>query len=148
MPDSTSLTRDNSKEAIMKRLGDAYGRVKTEHKENPEDIPRWARTALIYKAVDGMSYKEAVKRVGREEKSAKTLANYARSPAGKKWVGYLAEFIDDPIEMAKAKEAGKTIILYSPEPIPTPWPIHFSDHVVSSHEEMIEILSNLKKNSK
>ena len=49
------------------------------------------------------------------------------------------------IEMAKAKEAGKTIILYSPEPIPTPWPIHFSDHVVSNYPEMIEILTDLKK---
>lgn len=50
------------------------------------------------------------------------------------------------IEMVKAKEAGKTIILYSPEPIPTPWPISFSNHVVSNYKEMIEMLKNLKKN--
>ena len=109
MPDSTSLTRDNSKEAIMARLGDAYGRKNAKDKTEVEEIPRWARTALIYKAIDGMTYKEAVKRVGREEKSAKTLASYGQSPAGKKWVGYLAEFIDDPIEMAKAILRGNAI---------------------------------------
>lgn len=50
------------------------------------------------------------------------------------------------IEMVKAKEAGKTIVLFSPRSIPTPWPIYFSDYVVSNNEEMIEILTDIKKN--
>ena len=109
MPESTSLTRDNSKEAIMARLGDAYGRKQPKDKTEPEEIPRWVRTALIYKALDGQSYKEAVKRVGRKENSATTLSQYARSPAGKKWVGLLTEFLDDPVELAKAILRGNAI---------------------------------------
>jgi len=52
------------------------------------------------------------------------------------------------IEMEKAKSVGKTVILFAPEPIPSPWPINFSDHIVANQKELLDLLTNLKKNSK
>jgi len=49
--------------------------------------------------------------------------------------------------MEVAKKAGKTIVLYAPNPIPTPWPIYFSDHIVKTKEEMINFLKNLDKHT-
>jgi len=70
-----------------------------QEKENVEDLPRWVKTALVYKALDGMSFKDAAERVNR---NASTLSKYSRSPAAHKWLENLAEFLDDPVEMAKA----------------------------------------------
>ena len=49
------------------------------------------------------------------------------------------------IEMFVAKNSGKRIILVAKEPVPTPWPVNFSDHVVRSQEELIELLRNLEE---
>lgn len=49
------------------------------------------------------------------------------------------------IEMEMAKKAGKTIVLYAPNPIPTPWPFHFSDHIIKNKEDLIDFLKNLDK---
>ena len=70
-----------------------------QEKENVEDLPRWVKTALVFKALDGMSFKQAAERVSR---SPDTLSKYSRSPAAKKWLSSLSEFLDDPVEMAKA----------------------------------------------
>ncbi len=47
------------------------------------------------------------------------------------------------IEMEMAKKAGKTIVLYAPNPIPTPWPVHFSDYIIKNKEDMIDFLKSL-----
>lgn len=47
------------------------------------------------------------------------------------------------MEMYVAKMAGKKVILVANEPIPTPWPIHFSDYIVRDTEELIKKLHEL-----
>lgn len=47
------------------------------------------------------------------------------------------------IEMYVAKNSGKKIILLAKKPVPTPWPIHFSDYVVSDEKELIKVLHEL-----
>jgi hypothetical protein len=49
------------------------------------------------------------------------------------------------IEMFVAKNSGKKIILLAKDPVPTPWSINFSDHVVTTEEELIKLLWDLKK---
>jgi hypothetical protein len=52
------------------------------------------------------------------------------------------------IEMHIAKNSGKKIILFSPRPIPTPWPVEFSDNIAKSNDELFEILRNLDSSRK
>lgn len=100
MTDSTSISRNNSAKAITERMAKyAETTVPPEKKEEVSDLPRWVKTALVMKAVDGMSYKDAAERLGR---TGATLANYASSPAAKKWLASLATFLEDPVAMAKA----------------------------------------------
>jgi pyruvate/2-oxoacid:ferredoxin oxidoreductase alpha subunit len=47
------------------------------------------------------------------------------------------------IEMEMAKKSGKKVILFAPKPVPTPWPVEFSDFVAKSKDELFEILCNL-----
>ncbi|MDQ6862311.1 MAG: nucleoside 2-deoxyribosyltransferase [Thermoproteota archaeon] len=49
------------------------------------------------------------------------------------------------IEMFVAKNSGKKIVLLAKDPVPTPWPINFSDYVVTTEEELIKLLWDLKK---
>lgn len=88
----------NMPEEIRKRLGGRPIR-KPEERENVEDLPRWVKTALIMRAVDGCTYKEAAAKVG---KSAASLARYAKSNAAQKWLDALEPFLSDPIAMARA----------------------------------------------
>src|ERR687883_1219016 len=44
------------------------------------------------------------------------------------------------IEMFVAKSLGKKIILFAKDPVPTPWPIHFSDHIVTCAEQLVRTL--------
>ena len=48
------------------------------------------------------------------------------------------------IEMFVAKSLGKKIILFAKDPVPTPWPIHFSDHIVTSEDQLVLTLRNLE----
>jgi nucleoside 2-deoxyribosyltransferase len=48
------------------------------------------------------------------------------------------------IEMYFAKELGKKIIFFAPKPIPTPWPLTFSDYVVKTEKELYKTLEKLK----
>ncbi len=41
------------------------------------------------------------------------------------------------IEMFVAKSLGKKIILFAKETVPTPWPVHFSDHIATSEDQLI-----------
>ena len=49
------------------------------------------------------------------------------------------------IEMFVAKNSGKKIVLLAKDPVPTPWSINFSDYVVTTVEELIKLLWDLKK---
>jgi pyruvate/2-oxoacid:ferredoxin oxidoreductase alpha subunit len=44
------------------------------------------------------------------------------------------------IEMEMAKKSGKKVILFASKPVPTPWPVEFSDFVAKSKDELFEIL--------
>lgn len=48
------------------------------------------------------------------------------------------------IEMFVAKKTGKKVILLAKDPIPTPWPINFSDYRVKNEDELIELLHQLQ----
>jgi len=44
------------------------------------------------------------------------------------------------IEMCMARNRGKKIILLANNPIPTPWPIHFSDYLARDFQELYQTL--------
>ncbi|MDQ4073618.1 MAG: hypothetical protein M3162_04855 [Thermoproteota archaeon] len=49
------------------------------------------------------------------------------------------------MEMCMAKRFGKKIILLASNPIPTPWPIHFSDYLVSNIQELYKTLDEIRE---
>lgn len=49
------------------------------------------------------------------------------------------------IEMFMAKTSGKKIILLAKDPVPTPWPVHFSDYIVTDEDELVRVLHQLEK---
>ena len=49
------------------------------------------------------------------------------------------------IEVFIAKNSGKIIVLLAKEPVPTPWPVNFSDYVVTNEDELVNVLLDLKK---
>jgi nucleoside 2-deoxyribosyltransferase len=48
------------------------------------------------------------------------------------------------IEMFVAKNSGKRVILFAKEEVPTPWPVNFSDDIVTSKQELIKSLRQLE----
>ena len=48
------------------------------------------------------------------------------------------------IEMYVAKNEGKKIIVFAPESVPTPWPLFFSDFIVTNELDLFKILKSLK----
>jgi len=52
------------------------------------------------------------------------------------------------IEMFVAKQSGKKVILLAKNPIPTPWPIYFSDTIVTSQEALITLLRQINSKAK
>ena len=49
------------------------------------------------------------------------------------------------IEMFVAKNAKKKVILFSNKPVPSPWPIGFSDMVVTSKNELVKKLHEIRE---
>lgn len=49
------------------------------------------------------------------------------------------------IEMYTAKNSNKKVILLANDPVPTPWPVNFSDYVVGNEDELIILLEELRK---
>jgi len=93
-------SRQRSKEKFLKKLESGeITSVPAYQKEKITDLPRWVKTALVMKEVDGLTYKEAA---ARFNKAAETLGQYAKSPAAREWLSYLADFVNDPVAMAKA----------------------------------------------
>jgi len=105
MPEeSKAVTKKSSMNERMEKYKDNV--VDPQDKKEVEDLPRWVKTALVLKNLDGMSFKTAAERVNR---NPSTLSKYSRSPAAHKWLESLLEFIDDPIELAKAYLKGNAL---------------------------------------
>jgi hypothetical protein len=49
------------------------------------------------------------------------------------------------IEMFIAKNSGKRVMLLAKEPVPTPWPVNFSDRIVTSEHELVKSLHELEQ---
>lgn len=49
------------------------------------------------------------------------------------------------IEMFVGKKEGTKIILLTKKPIPTPWLVNFSDHIVSNKNELVKLLHKIQK---
>lgn len=49
------------------------------------------------------------------------------------------------IEMFIAKNLTKNVILLAKDPVPTPWPVNFSDYIVTTDDELIKLLDKLRK---
>jgi nucleoside 2-deoxyribosyltransferase len=49
------------------------------------------------------------------------------------------------IEMYMAKNSNKKVILLAGDPVPTPWPVIFSDDVVRNEGDLITLLEELRK---
>jgi nucleoside 2-deoxyribosyltransferase len=49
------------------------------------------------------------------------------------------------IEMFVAKISGKMVILFAKDPVPTPWPVNFSDDIITSQEELLKLLHKLEQ---
>lgn len=49
------------------------------------------------------------------------------------------------IEMYVAKNSNKKVILLANDPVPTPWPVNFSDYIVRSEDDLIILLEELRK---
>ena len=51
------------------------------------------------------------------------------------------------MEMVIAKNNFKQIILLASDPLPTPWPVYYSDFVVNDEQELFQILDELEQRS-
>jgi nucleoside 2-deoxyribosyltransferase len=49
------------------------------------------------------------------------------------------------IEMYMAKNSNKKVVLLAGDPVPTPWPVIFSDYVVRNEGDLITLLEELRK---
>ena len=67
-------------------------------------------------------------------KQADVLVMIAKSPS-----------FGTAIEVFIAKNSGKIIVLLAKEQVPTPWPVNFSDYIVTNEGELVKLLSDLKK---
>ena len=47
------------------------------------------------------------------------------------------------IEMFVGKTKGKKIILLAKKPVPTPWPVNFSNYIVSNQKQLVEVLCKI-----
>lgn len=49
------------------------------------------------------------------------------------------------IEMYIAKNSNKKVILLANDPVPTPWPVNFSDYLVRNEDGLIMLLEQLRR---
>lgn len=77
-------------------------------KQHPDELPTWVKRALVYNIVNACTNKEAAEAFG---KAQSTFENYKRSPAAKAYVEGLADFMDDPVEVAKAMLKGNALAI-------------------------------------
>lgn len=66
--------------------------------EDPADLPRWAKMALVEHVMLGENLETAAKHRG---KSRSQLQKYSSSPAGKKWKAEITKIADDPVKLAE-----------------------------------------------
>ena len=48
------------------------------------------------------------------------------------------------IEMYIAKNSNKTVVLLASDPVPSPWPVNFSDYLVRNEDDLIILLEALR----
>lgn len=51
------------------------------------------------------------------------------------------------IEMYIAKNSNKKVILLANDPVPTPWPVNFSDYLVRNEDGLIMLLEQLRRDT-
>ena len=51
----------------------------------------------------------------------------------------------EAIEMFIAKSSGKRVVLLAKDPVPTPWPVNFSDDITTTKEELFKLLHKLEQ---
>ena len=49
------------------------------------------------------------------------------------------------MEIVIAKNNYKQIILLASDPLPTPWPVYFSDFIVKDEQELFQLLGNMEQ---
>jgi len=49
------------------------------------------------------------------------------------------------IELYAAKKEGKRTVLLAQRPVPTPWPVNFSDFVVTSKRDLVRLLRKMER---
>ena len=47
------------------------------------------------------------------------------------------------MEQYYAYKRKKIVVLFSDQPVPTPWPIHFSDYIAKSKDQLLKILKEI-----
>ena len=104
MPASTDRpenpSRQRAKARFLAKIESGELRdIPAKEKQEVTELPRWVKTALILRAIEGMSWNEAAERFGRK---GNTLSQYGKSPAAAKWLSTLEEFLEDPVALAKA----------------------------------------------
>lgn len=93
-------SRERGKERWLNKI--KSGEIVTipaRQKQEVAELPQWVKTALVRRAVEDLSWNDAAEECGRK---GATLQEYGHSPAAEKWLSGLAEFLDDPMAMAKA----------------------------------------------
>ena len=104
--DSVTRKKTDTPEARKARLAMLKQGTPAHEREEVKELPRWVKTALVFKEVYGESYTEAAKRM---KKSGATLSQYAQSPAGHKWRDQLQRLADDPVALAEAMLRGNSL---------------------------------------
>ena len=107
MTESTNPKRKNEDpERKKERFAMLQQGTPPNKREEVKDLPRWVKTALVYKEVYGESYNEAAERFKHK---GGTLSQYAASPAGKTWRAGLQRIADDPVALAEAMLRGNSL---------------------------------------
>lgn len=96
---------EKTNEAIAARLSQ-YTVKPMKEREDMADVPRWAKTAAVYKEVLGLSWNDAAAKVGRK---GTTLKAYVAAPAMDRWRESLRKISDDPKALAEAILRGNAL---------------------------------------
>lgn len=94
--ESASKTDEPMPPALIERFQSLPG---PREKQEIHELPQWVKLALVKRATEDLSYKDAAAVFGKGEK---TLQKYGQSPAAAKWLEPLQEFLSDPIAMSRA----------------------------------------------
>lgn len=103
MSDATDKKLMPMPESLIQRFNEL---PEAKDKQEPHELPQWVKLALVRRAVEDLSYKDAA---ALFNKKGDTLRKYAQSPAAHKWLEPVFELIKDPVAMARALLAGNAL---------------------------------------